>query len=80
MGVALVAFHIGQEWVFDFDFESNIVMVAYVYLPFAAWLEWVDGKVPKAIVAVHGRFGRFFTSRFDLFGVAKYPSEYNGSE
>ena len=76
MGVVLVTFHIGQKWVFDFDFESNTVMVAYVYLPFAAWLEWVDRKVPKAVLTmrgrtVRGRFGQFFSSRFDMFGYTK---------
>ena len=71
MGVSLVAFHIGQEWVFDFDFESNLVMVAYVYLPFAAWLECLDSKVPKSTVNVESRLGRFCTSRFDLFGMTK---------
>jgi hypothetical protein len=71
MGILLVVFHIGQEWVFNFDFGSNLTLVAYVYLPFAAWLDWLNEKVPKGRWTVQNPVLRFLARRFDVFGVVR---------
>lgn len=71
MGILLVIFHIGQEWVFDFDFGSNLTLVGYIYLPFATWLDWLNAKVPKGRWTVRHPILRFFARRFDVFGVTR---------
>jgi len=69
MGLALTIFHVGQEWLFNFDFGSNLVLVAYLYLPFDTTLQTLKRRLSTNRLRLNSKAARWLFARFDFLSL-----------